>query len=234
ALAARAQSAGAALRTACPVAGLLPERGRWRVDLAEGAPLMARAVLGALAPPLLARLLPPERAAPLGTARWSSAVSVMLGVPDDLPLRAYWTNVVHPTRLFGTAFRLDRLNPELAAPGEALLNLAAYGPDEPGALVREPTEAIVARFEEAWTEAFHHHLRPRWSHVTRLPRYSPVFAPGYENPSAHQPGSPDLWLAGAALTWPQVTSSGPALGSGWATAGALLAARGLRDREEPG
>jgi protoporphyrinogen oxidase len=222
------------VRAGGPVAVLAADGAGWRVGLASGESIAARAVLGALAPPSLARLLPPERAAALEGVRWSGVVSVVLGVAGDLPVRAYWTNVVRPGRLFGAVFRLDRLNPELASPGEALLNLAAYGPDEPGALAHEEPDRIVARMLESWSEAFGRPLTPRWSHVTRLPLYSPVFAPGYRNPAIHQAGGPDLWLAGAALTWPQVTSTGPALGSGWSTAGALLAARGIRDPEEPG
>jgi len=235
ALADRAAGLGAGLFPSHPVEALAPAaRAGWTVRVAGGGGIRAETVVAALPPPILARLLPPERAASLPVGRWSFVVSAVMGVPHPVPLLHYWTNVVRPPRAFATLFRLDRLNPALASPGEAVVNLAAYGCDAPGALVREAPDRIVERFLAEWSALFGEPLAPAWTHVARIPFYSPVFPPGYRNPERQQPGSPALWLAGHALTWPEVASTGPALASGWCAAGGILRGCGVADEEAVG
>ena len=66
-------------------------------------------------------------------------------------------------------------------------------------------------------------LEPFWTHVARVPMYSPVFDRRYRNPPIRSATWSNVWFAGNYRTFPSIVSTGTALGSGVETGTALLA-----------
>jgi hypothetical protein len=69
-------------------------------------------------------------------------------------------------------------------------------------------------------------LEPFWTNVARVPMYSPVFGRSYRNPPIRSASWQNVYFAGNYRTFPSIVSTGTALGSGVAAAGALLQEQG--------
>ena len=71
-------------------------------------------------------------------------------------------------------------------------------------------------------------LEPFWTHIARVPMYSPVFVRGFRNPPLRSASWENVYFAGNYRTFPSIVSTGTALGSGLETAAALLGDLGAR------
>jgi hypothetical protein len=65
-------------------------------------------------------------------------------------------------------------------------------------------------------------LNPHWTHISRVPMYSPVFVRSFRNPPIRSTSWRNLYFTGNYRTFPSVASTGTALGSGIETGAALL------------
>ena len=65
-------------------------------------------------------------------------------------------------------------------------------------------------------------LEPTWTHVARVPMYSPVFVRNYQNPPVRSASLSNVYFAGNFRTFPSVATTGTALGSGFQLAEAIL------------
>ena len=75
-------------------------------------------------------------------------------------------------------------------------------------------------------------LEPFWTHIARVPMYSPVFGRSFRNPPLRSASWENVYFAGNYRTFPSIVSTGTALGSGLETADALLADLGTPDRPD--
>ena len=65
-----------------------------------------------------------------------------------------------------------------------------------------------------------------WSRLTRLPMYSPRFLTGYRNPPVRSTTFHNVYFAGNYRTFPSISTTGTALGSGIDAGEAILADHG--------
>ncbi len=87
---------------------------------------------------------------------------------------------------------------------------------------RRDEEAVLQGYLDDFERLFGFPLQPFWSHLTRLPLYSPVFSTGYRNPPIRSASWSNLYFAGNYRTFPSIASTGTALGSGVEAAAAML------------
>ena len=63
-------------------------------------------------------------------------------------------------------------------------------------------------------ECFGISLRPRWTHTTVIPRYTPIYTQGFRTAPIRCRTLPNLFFAGNHRTFPAVATTGSALQSG--------------------
>ena len=99
------------------------------------------------------------------------------------------------------------------------------GRDRP--LFQEPDERLLERYRADFQAVFGSELEPFWTHIARVPMYSPVVGRHFRNPPIRSETWRNVWFAGNYRTFPSVLSTGTALGSGVETGTAMLAAHGM-------
>jgi hypothetical protein len=153
---------------------------------------------------------------------------VVCATRQSVPSRAYWTNLASLDRTAGANFLLNELNPTIGRPGDTCVNFVTHlrGRDRP--LFQESDEQLMARYRDDFKAVYGSELDPFWTHIARVPMYSPVFGRHYRNPPMRSSTWRNTWFAGNYRTFPSIVSTGTALGSGVETGGALLAELGRR------
>jgi protoporphyrinogen oxidase len=119
-------------------------------------------------------------------------------------------------------FLLSALNPTIGRPGDSCVNFVTHlrGRDRP--LFQESDDQLLARYLEDFRAVFGFDLEPFWTHVARVPMYSPVFGVSFRNPPVRSTSWRNVYFAGNYRTFPSIVSTGTALGSGLETGRALL------------
>jgi protoporphyrinogen oxidase len=215
-LRARLLAVGVGLELSRPVEGFAEDRGRiCAVHLADGDEVPADAVVAAVTPDVVRRLLPHHEGAWLDGVDTVGVVScVMETEPVSAPAH-YWTTCLDPGLPFAAVFRWELSNPQLASPGRSLLNFSRYAPTADLLGLRPGDQrAIMDALVRGFCECFDVPLRPRWSHVTIIPRYTPVYAPGFRVAPVRSAQISNLFFAGNFRTFPAVATTGSALQSG--------------------
>jgi protoporphyrinogen oxidase len=188
-----------------------------------GEVIPTRAVVGALAPPLLERLTGDVSDPQLSSIQYTGVVSTVMATRQDIPLDRYWTNFLRPNMSFGGIFRLDLLNDSLGHPGMKLLNFCTHVRDRGDrSMLRWEPEEIEQTYRTDFERCFSIQLDPEWSHTSRVPYYSPVFVDGYTNPPVTHCQLRNLFLAGNHRTFPVLATTGSAMGSGMEAAEAAI------------
>ncbi len=173
-------------------------------------------------------LLPEESTPGLEQIRYSALLSVVCATRQKVPTTAYWTNLATLDRAAGAIFLLTELNPTIGRPGDTCINFVTHlgGRDRP--LFQETDEQLMERYRDDYKAVFGVELDPFWTHIARVPMYSPVFGRRYRNPPIRSGTWRNVWFAGNYRTFPSIVSTGTALGSGVETGAALLAELGRR------
>jgi protoporphyrinogen oxidase len=174
-----------------------------------------------------ARLCPEDDTAGLSEIRYSALISVVCATRQPPPSPAYWINLVSLERTAGGIFLLSALNPTIGRPGDTCVNFVTHLHDRHRPLFLLPEAELLARYRADFREVFGYDLQPYWTHVARVPMYSPVFRREFRNPPIRSRALPNVWFAGNYRTFPSVASTGTALGSGIETGAAMLSAQGL-------
>jgi hypothetical protein len=125
-------------------------------------------------------------------------------------------------RTAGAIFLLSALNPTIGREGDTCVNFVTHLPGCDHPLFRVSKEELMARYADDFREVFGFELQPCWTHVSRVPMYSPVFDRGFRNPPMISTSWGNVYFAGNYRTFPSIVSTGTALGSGVATGSALL------------
>jgi hypothetical protein len=95
-------------------------------------------------------------------------------------------------------------------------------------LFRATDEELTGRYRDDYRAVFREELDPTWTHITRVPMYSPVFGRSYRNPPVRSASWENVYFAGNYRTFPSIVSTGTALASGLETAEAILRDLGVR------
>lgn len=168
------------------------------------------------------RLIGADRTPELESIRYSALLSVVCATSQRVSPEAYWTNLASLDRTACAIFLLSSLNPSIGRPGDTCVNFVTHlrGRDRP--LFRESDEQLMARYLQDFRAVFGFELEPFWTHVARVPMYSPVFGRSFRNPPPRSTSWENVYFAGNYRTFPSIVSTGTALGSGAETGRLLL------------
>ena len=174
------------------------------------------------------RLVGADRTAEIDRMRYSALISMVCATHQPVHPRAYWINLASLDRTACGVFLLSELNPTIGGPGETCVNFVTHlrGRDRP--LFHATDEELLGRYRDDFRAVFGSELTPSWTHVTRVPMYSPVFGRSYHNPPVRSASWENVYFAGNYRTFPSIVSTGTALGSGLETGGVMLRDLGLR------
>ncbi|HET7427371.1 MAG TPA: FAD-dependent oxidoreductase, partial [Gemmatimonadales bacterium] len=221
--------AGVTVRLNTAVTRLVTSDGRVReAELSTGERVSGEIFVSTIPTEIYLRLLPGDRTAELERIRYSALISVVCATRQPVDTRTYWINLASLDRTACGIFLLSSLNPTIGQPGDSCVNFVTHlrGRDRP--LFHVPDEELLARYREDFRAVFGFELEPFWTHVARVPMYSPVFGRGFRNPPVRSASWDNVYFGGNYRTFPSIVSTGTALGSGLETAGAVLTDLGRR------
>jgi protoporphyrinogen oxidase len=195
-------------------------------ELDDGERIEADLVINTLPVEIYRRMAPDDATAQLDSIRYTAVVSAICATRQAIEPDFYWMNL--PTRNFNACgiFRLESLNPTIGAPGDACVNFVTHLPDRQHTAYGRSDDELVSGYLDDFRRLFGFDLDPFWTHLNRLPMYSPVFHPDYRNPPAKSTTFGNLYFAGNYRTFPSIASTGTALASGVTAAAALIADQG--------
>jgi protoporphyrinogen oxidase len=172
------------------------------------------------------RLIPSDRTPDLESVRYTALLSVICATRQAVQPDAYWINLASLDRTAGAIFLLTSLNPTIGRPGDTCVNFVTHLPSRDHSLFRTSDEQLKALYLEDFHSVFGSELEPFWTQVSRVPMYSPVFSRTFRNAPIRSTSWRNMYFAGNYRTFPSIVSTGTALGSGVAAAGALLQGAG--------
>jgi protoporphyrinogen oxidase len=211
------------------IVGLPSREGRvLGAKLDDGERLDADLVVNTLPVEVYRSMIPDDDTPELARIRYTSVISAVCATRQTLEPDFYWMNLA--TRDFNACglFRLESLNPSIGAPGDSCLNFVTHLPDRAHPVFGHSDEELLSGFGDDYRRLFGQDLNPFWTHLTRLPMYSPVFHRGYRNPPVRSASYGNVYFAGNYRTFPSIASTGTALGSGVTAAAGMLADHGSR------
>jgi protoporphyrinogen oxidase len=163
----------------------------------------------------------------LAEIRYSALLSVVCATRQKVPTEAYWINLASLDRTAGGIFLLSSLNPTIGRPGDTCVNFVTHLRGRHRPLFQESDEQLMERYHADFRAVFGHDLEPFWTHVARVPMYSPVFGRHFRNPPMRSESWRNVRFAGNYRTFPSILSTGTALGSGIETGTAMLTEHGM-------
>jgi protoporphyrinogen oxidase len=214
---------GVRARCGVAVARLDAAGGRvHEVVLSDDTRLPAAVVVSSLPVETYLTLAPHDDTPGLAAIRYSAIVSALFVTSQPVEPDFYWMNL--PTLDLNACgvFRLESLNPTIGAPGESCFNFVSHRPGRHDPMLARDDATLLAGYRDDFRRIFGFELEPRWSHLTRIPLYSPVFVRGYRNPPLESAAWTNLYFAGNYRTFPSIASTGTALGSGFEAGEAIL------------
>jgi protoporphyrinogen oxidase len=167
-------------------------------------------------------LLPGDATPHLAGIRYTALISVICATRQAVQPQAYWNNLASLDRTAGAIFLLSALNPTIGRAGDTCINFVTHLQGRHRPLFGLSEEELMARYREDFREVYGFELQPFWTHIARVPMYSPVFDRGFRNPPMASASWGNVYFAGNYRTFPSIVSTGTALGSGVATGSALL------------
>ena len=224
---------GVKLRLNATVSRLVTGEGRVReVELSTGERIGGDRFVSTMPTEVYLRLLG-DHTPELERIKYSALISVICATRQAVDSTAYWINLASLDRTACGIFLLTSLNPSIGRPGDSCVNFVTHlrGRDRP--LFQVSDDELLSRYREDFRAVFGYDLEPFWTHVARVPMYSPVFGRSYRNPPIRSTSWNNVYFAGNYRTFPSIVSTGTALGSGVVAASALLQSEG-RATELPG
>jgi protoporphyrinogen oxidase len=167
-------------------------------------------------------LVPEDSTPQIGDIRYTALISVIAATRQRVHPEAYWNNLASLDRTAGAIFILSALNPSIGRPGDTCVNFVTHLRGRHRELFGAPDGELLARYAEDFRAIFGLELKPYWTHIARVPMYSPIFHRGFRNPPMSSSSWKNVYFAGNYRTFPSIVSTGTALGSGVATGSALL------------
>jgi len=220
---------GVKVRLNATVSGLVTASGRVReAELSTGERLAGDLFVSTIPTEVYLRLLAGDRTPELERIRYSALISVVCATRQHVDDQAYWINLASLDRTACGIFLLSSLNPTIGRPGDSCVNFVTHlrGRDRP--LFHASDDELIGRYRDDFRAVFGFELEPFWTHIARVPMYSPVFGRGFRNPPPRSASWENVYFAGNYRTFPSIVSTGTALGSGLETGRAVLADLGLR------
>ena len=226
-LASMLDAQGVRVLTERSVVGLHGSGGRIAtVELADGERLTAGHVVSTLPTETYLTLAGGDDTPYLSSIRYTAIVSRVCATRQTITPDFYWMSLTSLDCNAGGIFMLNSLNPTIGGSGEACLNFVTHLHGRDAEFFRRSDEQLLAGYRDDFRKIWGFELEPTWTHVTRLPLYSPVFVRGYRNPPVRSTQWQNVYFAGNYRTFPSIASTGTALRSGLEAAEAILADAG--------
>jgi protoporphyrinogen oxidase len=223
------RSLGVRLLTGTSVRGLVASGDRISgVALDGGDTLAAELVVSALPTDIYAAMAPREATAGIADIHYTAVISAVCAAQQTIEPDFYWMNLASLDCNASGLFMLNSLNPSIGHQGEACLNFVNHVQSSGREYFSRTDDQLMAGYLDDFEKIFGQELRPRWSRVSRIPRYSPVFIPGYRNPPVRSATWRNVYFAGNYRTFPSIASTGTALWSGVEAADEILREHDLR------
>jgi protoporphyrinogen oxidase len=219
--------AGVRVRLRTTVRRLVTTSGRVvEAELDTGERIPGDSFVSTVPTEVYTRLVGGDRTAEVEDIRYSGLISVVCATRQPVDATAYWINLASLDRTACAIFLLSALNPTIGGPGETCVNFVTHlrGRDRP--LFHASDDELLARYRDDFRAVFGFDLDPFWTHVARVPMYSPVFGRRFRNPPIRSASWENVWFAGNYRTFPSIVSTGTALGSGLDTGEAMAAELG--------
>jgi len=217
------ESQGVRIRLRTTVKKLYAEGDRIaEVEVESGPAVRSDVVVSTLPTEIYSLLAPHDQTTGLESIRYTAVISVIFATRQTVHPKFYWMNMMSRDTHASGLFVLDNLNPTIGAPGETVLNFMTHIPSRDREFFRRSDDEIVEGYREDFRKVFGKELDPSWTHISRLPLYSPVFDRGYRNLPVRSESWRNVYFAGNYRTFPSVASTGTALGSGLEAARAIL------------
>ena len=217
------QDTGIHIRLRAPVARLHTSQARVvEAELESGERISGDVFISTVPTRIYLGLVPEETTPQLSRIRYTALISAICATRQAVTPQAYWNNLASLDRTAGAIFLLSALNPTIGREGDTCVNFVTHLPGCDHPLFRVPKDQLMARYADDFREVFGFELQPFWTHISRVPMYSPVFDRGFRNPPMMSTSWGNVYFAGNYRTFPSIVSTGTALGSGVATASALL------------
>ena len=221
--------AGVRIRTGAEIVAVHTSGNRVEsVELTGGERLGGSVFVSAIPTEGYLRLLPDDATPALAAIRYTALLSAVCATRQPLRSDFYWMNLASRGHTACGIFLLSSLNPNIGRPGDTCVNFVTHLQDRSRPLFRVSDEELLARYHDDFRSIFGMPLDPFWTHVTRVPTYSPVLGPSFRNPPIASTTWRNVYFAGNYRTFPSVLSTGTALASGLAAADVILDAHGRR------
>jgi protoporphyrinogen oxidase len=214
---------GVRIRRGTAVTGLHASDGRIvEVELDGSERLRADVFVNTLPTEVYRRLAPADATPYLDSIRYTAVVSLICATSQVVEPDFYWMNLASLDFNACGIFLLNSLNPTIGAPGDACVNLMTHVPNREDEFFRRSDEQLQTGYFSDFSRIFGFEPDPFWTHISRIPMYSPVFVRGFRNPPVRSTSWRNLYFAGNYRTFPSVATTGTALGSGVEAADAVL------------
>ena len=153
------------------------------------------------------RLVGDDDTPELDRIQYSALISVICATRQQVSPDAYWNNLASLDRTAGAIFLLSSLNPTIGRPGDTCVNFVTHlrGRDRP--LFQEPDDRLTARYLQDFQAVFGFALEPFWTHVARIPMYSPILGRSFRNPPIRSRSWSNVYFAGNYRTFPSIVST---------------------------
>lgn len=220
---------GVTVRLNATVTRLATADGRVReAELTTGERVGGDLFISTIPTEVYLRLLAGDRTPEVERIRYSALISVVCATRQAVDDRAYWINLASLDRTACGIFLLSSLNPTIGRPGDSCVNFVTHlrGRDRP--LFHASDDELLSRYRDDFRAVFGFELEPFWTHIARVPMYSPVFGRSFRNPPVRSASWENVYFAGNYRAFPSIVSTGTALGSGLETGGVVLADLGTR------
>jgi protoporphyrinogen oxidase len=227
------EEAGVRLRLGTTVVSVRPRGDRIEaIETGQGERLAADVFVSAFPTEVYSSLVPEDRTPYLTSIRYTALISAVCTTQQRIEPACYWTNLSSLRHTACGIFLLTSLNPTIGGPGDACVNFVTHLQDRHRALFRASDEELMGLYRDDFRCIFGLELDPSWTHIERVPMYSPVFVRDYRNPAVRSATWSNVYFAGNYRTFPSVASTGTALWSGLECGRALLRDHG-KDSDLP-
>ncbi|MGH7517636.1 MAG: FAD-dependent oxidoreductase [Gemmatimonadales bacterium] len=218
---------GVRIRLRAPVAKLHTHDGRISgAELTTGERINGDLYVSTVPTEVYRSMVPHDETSQLDTIRYTGLLSVVCATRQSVRPGAYWVNLASRGHTACAIFLLNALNPAIGGPGETCVNFVTHLESHDRPLFREPDEQLLGRYRADFRQVFGFDLEPFWTHVARVPMYSPIFYRSYRNPPVRSQSWRNLYFAGNYRTFPSIVSTGTALRSGLEAGAAILEDQG--------
>jgi protoporphyrinogen oxidase len=203
------------------------------VELMDGTRLDADVVISTIPPEFYRAMAPTEATPHLEEIRYTALISVIGASRQSIGPDFYWMNLASLDRHACGIFLLNSLNPTIGEAGDLCVNFVTHLLSRDDPFFQKSDAELLSAYQDDFREVFGFSFEPFWTHITRLPMYSPVFRRHYRNPPVRSATWRNVYFAGNYRTFPSVVSTGTAMGSGLEAADAVLEAQGRRVERYP-